>query len=361
MSTTAKSCGVAKWAAAVDDTPVPMPQRTVPVAVLRAQAGIEDEFVLVRDHNSPNDTVLSDEEKLDLSQGNVFYSLRRCDVSLRDDCESPPKLALFVDDRMEIVTRPGQTGKTVLQLFSIPLNVRLHRDLESPEDPTISLEQEISFHDGPVFYSRQNVGGLKIVVNARPFSEDDGVKEEMTGLEIATLVYPENPGNTRIWFLEGEKRPVDHSEKIEIKNCAKFEVVRKDVTGGFELPRLHREIAVLVQGEANVSLVETPPAVVYHDLSVNPGLPVEVTDVLVLIPGGYPGQMLDGAFLPINSPLLGRVKGSPQDQFVEALGRRWKLVSYHPHTNGIGPAWDPTRHGVHTYLGEIMSWLHDAK
>ncbi|MBD3675693.1 MAG: hypothetical protein HUJ26_19450 [Planctomycetaceae bacterium] len=361
MMTTNQICGVAKWGAAVDDTPVPMPQSVVPVVVLRAQAGIDDEFVLVRDHNSPNDTVFRDDETIDLSEGNVFYSLRRCEVSPRDACKSAPKLAVFVDDRMEVVTRPKQTGKSILQLFGFPLNIKLYRDFESPEDSMIPLEREVLFREGPVFYSRQGGGGLKVIINARPFTEEDGVKEEMTGLEIASLVYPENPENTRIWSLEGEKRPVDHSETIEIKNCTKFEVVRKDVTGGFELTRLQREIAVLAQGEAKVSLVESPSAVVYHDLSVMSGLPVEETDVLVLIPGGYPGQMLDGAFLPVDSPLLGCVKGSPQDQIVEAVGQRWKLVSYHPHTNGIGPAWDPTRHGIHTYLGEILSWLHDAK
>ena len=99
---------------------------------------------------------------------------------------------------------------------------------------------------------------------------------------------------------------------------------------------------------------------VYHDLPVQSGVPVAASDVLVLIPSSYPGQMLDGAYLPEGSPLLGRAKGKPQGNFVTALERKWQLVRYHPHTNGIGPAWDPTRHGFHTYIGEIMSWLQDV-
>ena len=109
-----------------------------------------------------------------------------------------------------------------------------------------------------------------------------------------------------------------------------------------------------------VTVIDQPSAVVFHELAVKPGLPVEKTDVLVLIPSAYPGQMIDGAFLPQGSQLLGRVKGSPQGNTVNALGRTWQLVSYHPHTNGIGPAWNPTKHGFHTYIGEIMSWLNDV-
>jgi hypothetical protein len=34
--------------------------------------------------------------------------------------------------------------------------------------------------------------------------------------------------------------------------------------------------------------------------------------VLVLVPGGYAQSMLDGAYLPQGSPLIGVVKGQPQ-------------------------------------------------
>jgi hypothetical protein len=80
---------------------------------------------------------------------------------------------------------------------------------------------------------------------------------------------------------------------------------------------------------------------------------------MVLIPGGYPGQMLDGAYLPAGSPLIGKVKGSPQGQ-INAASRAWRLISYHPHNGGGGASWNPAIHGFHTYVGELLSWLYDA-
>ncbi len=54
----------AKWAAVADDVVVPMPNRHVPVHLIKSLAGIPSDFVLVRDHNSPNDVVLKDDAHL---------------------------------------------------------------------------------------------------------------------------------------------------------------------------------------------------------------------------------------------------------------------------------------------------------
>jgi hypothetical protein len=360
MSKSENSCGDAKWRVLVDEVGVSMPRQVVEVAVIRAQASVGDDFVLVRDHNSPNDVVLDDDGIVDLRDGNVFYTLRRCDVQPRGECQEPAKLAIFVDDRVEIVTRRDQTGKLVLQLFGIALNVQLIRDYERPNDAPIALDDAAVYDDGPVFVTRQREDGLKITVNSRVFTEDDGVKSEMTGGEIAALVYPEKPQETCVRLLTGGERLIEFAERITIALCATFNVIRKGVTGGYEQSRVGLEVGKLMEGGATVTVIDKPAAVVYHDLAVKPGLPIANTDVLVLIPGGYPGQMIDGAYLPQGSPLLGKVKGKPQGNTVTALGRTWQLVSYHPHTNGIGPAWLPTKHGFHTYIGEIMSWLHDV-
>lgn len=360
MSKSENSCGDAKWQVLVDDVGVSMPRQVIAVAVIRAQASVGDDFVVVRDHNSPNDFVLDEDDTVDLRDGNVFYTLRRCDVQPRGECREPAKLAMFVDDRVEIVTRRDQTGKMVLQLFGVALNVQLIRDYERPNDEPIAKGDAALYDDGPVFVTRQREEGLKITVNSRVFTEDDGVKLEMTGGEIAALVYPEKPQETCVRLLSGGERLIDFAERISIALCATFNVIRKGVTGGYEQSRVGLEVGRLQEGGATVTVVEKPAAVVYHSLAVKPGLPIEKTDVLVLIPGGYPGQMIDGAYLPPGSPLLGRVKGSPQGDTVAALGQTWQLVSYHPHTNGIGPAWNPTKHGFHTYIGEVMSWLHDV-
>lgn len=351
----------AKWAALIEDRVVPAPRQVVPVGLLRAQRGLADDLVLVRDHNSPNDVVLDDDMSVDLAEGNVFYALRRCDVTSRGGCTDVAKLAWFVDDRSEMTVLAVQTGKLLRQLFALEASARLFRDYESPADSPIEHDESARFADGPVFYSRVAEHGLRIVVNARKFTEEQGVRARMTGLQIATLVYPENPGETRVWSTSGEKREIGLGETICIESGATFDVVRKEVTGGYELARVNRELALLIESGAKVIALESPGAVVYHELSVGPGLPISKTDVLVAIPSGYPGHMLDGAFLPEGSPLLGRVKGSPQETFVSALGRRWQLVSYHPHNGGGAEAWNPTRHGFHTYLGEVLSWLYNAK
>jgi hypothetical protein len=103
-------------------------------------------------------------------------------------------------------------------------------------------------------------------------------------------------------------------------------------------------------------LVEGPDAVIYYGLPCTLG--VATSDVLVLVPGGYAQSMIDGAYLPQGSPIIGVVKGQPQPQCaIVADGRTWVLISYHPHNGGGAPAWDPTRHGFHTYLDEVVSWL----
>lgn len=357
-----ESCrAAAKWAALVEDKVVPAPRRVVPAGLLRAQRGLAEDLILVRDHNSPSDVIFEDDVLVDLAEGNVFYALRRCDVGPRSGCTDEAKRAWFVDDRPEITILPAQTGALFRQLFALNGGVQLFRDYESPSDTAVGPDDAVRFTDGPVFYTRQAAHGLRITVNLRVFTEEQGVRSQMTGVAIAALVYSENPRETRVWLTSGAKREIGLDEEIRIESCESFDVVRKEVTGGYETARVNREVALLGESGAKVTVLESPGAVVYHDLSVGPGLPLSQTDVLVTVPSGYPGHMLDGAYLPEGSPLLGRVKGSPQETFVNALDRRWQLVSYHPHNGGGAESWNPTRHGFHTYLGEVLSWLYNAR
>ena len=66
-----------KWAALLNDIVVPAPQQRIPTTLLRSQAGIGDDLALVRDHNSPDDVVIQDDDTIDLAKGNVFYTLSR--------------------------------------------------------------------------------------------------------------------------------------------------------------------------------------------------------------------------------------------------------------------------------------------
>jgi len=124
--------------------------------------------------------------------------------------------------------------------------------------------------------------------------------------------------------------------------------------------RLERELALLASGGQVAELVSgSEDVVVFRELptaGAGRGLP-ETTDAIAPVPAGYPST-IDLAGLPEGSPLLAHVKGGGNRQrIVTAEGRRWIVVSYHPHGNGGGPPWDTARHGFHTYAGELLAWL----
>src|SRR6266404_4820132 len=216
---------IAKWAAQVDDKVIPMPERKVKVTVIKAQACVAEDKVLVRDHNSPDDVILGDNEVVDLAGGNVFYTMAVCDVQPRPGCTEPPKVAFFVNDSAEVTVRKSQTGQTLRDLFGLPLHANLVRDDEGGNDQPIALTDAVEFEDGPVFYSRAIVAELSITVNAQKFTEHDGVHHIMTGEQIATLVYAQNPRETRVWEVSPEKREIELDKEVEIRGCEVFDVV----------------------------------------------------------------------------------------------------------------------------------------
>jgi hypothetical protein len=358
----AQNCGPApKWAALVNDEVIPMPQRRVKVAVIRAQAGIPEHEVLARDYDSPEDVVLDAEATVDLAQGNAFYSLAACAAPVQTHCSAAPKLTLFVDDRPEVTINPHQTGKSIRELFSLADDVNLVRDYESPHDESVAVGDAAPFEKGPVFYTRRRRAQLAIIVNSKRFTEAEGVKRQMTGRQIAAFV-SDNPDATEVFRLrKGEPEAVPLGQEIHIENCDEFRVIRNNVAGGFECARIERELKKLEEGGCRADFIQQPfAAVIYRDVPTRQGYGhIARTDVLVLVPSGYPGQPLDGAHLPQGSPLLGRVAGSPQG-VVEAAGRRWQLVSYHPHNGGGAAPWNKDKHGFHTYIDEILCWIHRA-
>jgi len=348
-----------KWAARIEDQHVLSPGRKVKVLVLKEQANIPPEHVLVRDFDGEGDVALKDDETIDLAAGNVFYAVPACEAPTGCGGHKGPKLAFFVDDRPEETLRADQTGKTIRDLFSFTPGVLLFRDYESPIDQPIGLEDAANFTDGPVFYTRRKLKHLKIFVNEKPFTEDDGVKRKMTGEEIAKLVF-DDPQNYDVYKLPGDEE-IKAERTIEVHDCEKFKVIRKTVTGGYELARIERELECLRQSGAKVTFIPEVPGVVYHDIPARKDYPhLNATDVLVTVPGGYPGQAIDGAFLPAGSPLLGKVAGNPQGNSVTALGKTWQLVSYHPHAGGGAPPWNKDKHGFHTYVDELLTWVHRA-
>jgi hypothetical protein len=122
------------------------------------------------------------------------------------------------------------------------LRRRLVRDLESPADDQIGPNDPATFSDGPVFYTRQTHATLRITVNQRVFTEADGVKRQMTGVEVATLVFPESPRETVVHWRSAGDREVGLDETIHIEGCDVFYVTRRKVEGGYELSRVEREV-----------------------------------------------------------------------------------------------------------------------
>lgn len=185
-----------KWAALLNDLAVPVPKPRIPATLLRSQAGIGDELAIVRDHNSPDDVVIRDEDTIDLAKGNVFYTLRRDQVGHRGRCQAPPKLAYFVDDRAEITTNPGQSGRTLRELFGLDAGSPLMRDFESPTDEPIAPNDAADFFSGPVFVSRQAVPTVVIVNGKRRHV----TAPSLTFNDLVALTFDTPPSGENICF-----------------------------------------------------------------------------------------------------------------------------------------------------------------
>jgi E2/UBC family protein E len=201
---------------------------------------------------------------------------------------------------------------------------------------------------------------LLIFVNNKKF--DEGISATMTVDAIARLV-----GLTAetavVREQTGEKAGPPLTGSVEIHQGEHFVVTRKHVEGGYDgvRERIEKELQKLRDGGRKVTFVESPPSVIYHDLPcIADHSPIGTTDVMVRVPSGYAASPIDYACLPAGSLLIGRVKGSPQ-QVIAADGRSWQQISYHPHGNGGGPAWNPQQHGFHTYMDELLTWLANVR
>jgi hypothetical protein len=74
---------------------------------------------------------------------------------------------------------------------------------------------------------------LHIFVNRRKFERGDGVKEQMTGAEIAALVNV--PSDNAVVRRDSgpDKTEIGINQTVEIKNGEHFLVTRKTVEGGY--------------------------------------------------------------------------------------------------------------------------------
>lgn len=220
-----------KWAALVDDQAIPMPRQIVTAQVVKDQAGIGHNFVLVRDHQSRNDQVLADHAELDLATGNVFRVIPRCEGAGADapPCHEPAKLAFLVDDEWEETVESDQTGQTLRRLFALPADVELLRDFESPKDEPVADTERIRFADGPVFRTVKTT--ITVKVNNQPVVFH---RRHVTGLEIKRTAIAQGVAIKPDFVLyamkpNGELGPVIRDdEKVNLKTCDEFRCVAPD-------------------------------------------------------------------------------------------------------------------------------------
>lgn len=346
----------AKWAASLNDSEIAVSDPTVSERVLRTQGSVPPDSVIVRDHNSPDDVVVEPAEIVDLREGNVFYTMRAAEAGKRNVCTAPAKRTMFVDDRIEEIGTPHQTGCSIRELFELPDHIALFRDLHSPNDQPIAPNAAAEFNDGPVFYTRARVQ-FTIFVNKLPFTKSAGAKELMTGREIAALGEAE-PQNTKVERVTGgQKEKIGLDQRVAVHDRDEFKVIRTNINAGFQSDRIERELARLRESGLNVRFIAGPvPAVIYYSVPVREGLLVRTTDVLVKVPSGYPGGIIDNIFLPAGSPLLSCTPGAAQ-QTETIDGQQWTQKSVHPHAPNAVP-WNKDKHGFHTYYSEVQNWLH---
>jgi len=158
----------ARWFALVDDTIVTTPRQVIPVSLLKGLAKVPEGKPIFRDHNTPYDPEVTENQDIDLSEGNVFHTR----ASNREDCKGPlkaePKIALVLDDHFEMISKHEFSPRFLRQLFGQEENVEILRDFESPNDDPIDDEESLLFIDGPVFISRAKPTEFKIILNGRP-------------------------------------------------------------------------------------------------------------------------------------------------------------------------------------------------
>ncbi len=225
-----------RWFGLVNDTNFYAPQSRVKARVIKAQAGVPQGHVLVRDMNTPNDIMIDDDEEVNLAEGNIFFSREpaRCRTG-RPTGE--PKLGWLVNDRPEQTILANQTGQSLADLFSLSPGVKLYRDYESPRDELIAPEDRITFAQGPVFYTRGEECGpqeITIFVNTEPKKVR---QTEITYEEILALAYETPPTGTDVHFtVNYRKGPpenptgllVENGAPVKLKEGMRFDVTAND-------------------------------------------------------------------------------------------------------------------------------------
>jgi hypothetical protein len=207
----------AKWFGLINDIIIPLPNRLVPAAVIRAQASIPANETLFRDHDSPEDEIIGEKTEVDLGLGNVFYTDNCGCAAEGRRCEAPAKLAFAVDDRPEVTIRADQTGKTLRELFGVGQTHRLLRDFQSPHDQPITDDESVIFGDGPVFITRVIAEYcIDIEGTIYPWKTD-----KITVAEIRALGHLPADQSVVAEDGQGQERTLREDEVVHLTECCR--------------------------------------------------------------------------------------------------------------------------------------------
>ncbi|MFT4176776.1 MAG: multiubiquitin domain-containing protein [Luteolibacter sp.] len=218
-----------KYACVVGDMLFPMPRAKLSALTILEQAGYGADFVLVRDHGGPDDVTFSDEQIVDLREGNVFSVAARCDHKPNSQCLQPAKLAYAISDSWELTLNPNQTRESLIRLFGLSAEVEILRDYESPQDEIIGHGAPVTFNQGAVLLVRNL--GIKVKVNNHDVHL---VKRRVTGREIKEAAVAQGVA-IQVGFvlyrylLDGSLTPaIGDDEVVTVKDCDSFNCIDQD-------------------------------------------------------------------------------------------------------------------------------------
>lgn len=372
MQDSANSKASARWTAVVDDRPIPMPRRKIDLQILRDQANVGEECIIVRDHESRDDVALSESEEVDLGKGNVFRTVRKCDApALKDKSDAPAKLAFFVDDEFKLVVKGEQTEDSLRRLFDLSPRIQLLRDLESPNDQPVGDGDVLRFTDGPVFITCTDIEKHCGCEEPPPQVQKYIIRvddtryvvtvPEMTGREILVLA-GKDPNE---WMLNQriKKRfdPVKLDQVVDFTVCGieRFTTLPNEQSEGrpairqFQLPEEDAELldSTGLQWE---TVRDGDNWLIVHEIPMPDAFVARKTSVAIRVPSGYPTTALDmGYFFPPIQRVDGQVIPATQAR-VTIQGNSWQQWSRH--YTSANP-WVAGKYNVFTHYQLTQAWL----
>lgn len=351
-----------------------MPRQIIPALLIKEQAGIDPKSHIIRDLQSPNDSVIENDENVDLGAGNVFRSAQHAPPSQAGcDPNAPAKLAFILNDAFVFAVEPTQTEGALRRQFGLNPKVQLLRDLVGPNDKPIADDEKVHFKDGPVFVTVFDIeehckdGDALSPCDGYLIRVDDTKivmrESHPTGREIL-LRAGKDPKLTMLNQKIGKRfEPVPLDKKVDLTACGveRFTTLPNEQSEGrgsasrdFALPELDQEL--LEDSNLNWETVQEGESkwLIIHDIAVPQKFLQRPTSVAIQILPGYPSTPLDMAYFnpPVHRIDNKTIPCTEAVQIVRGLGwQRWSR-----HYTPENP-WKLGEYNTLTHYLLSQSWL----